>query len=378
MPPASAFAHGRLLTNGILVYVRSGELYAVRVDTRQWETFGPAVSVLGGFMTDANSGSASLDVSANGMLAYAPGGVFEWQSGKLVWVDREGRIKPAFEESRPFRYPSISPDGTRAVFTVEQVNDDAWVYEFERDTLIRVTFEDRNMAPIWRPGFDELCYSAVGPGDRSPQLYARSTDGNSPRRKLFENPAENGFCGSWSPDGTTLAFMYFGASGNFDIRTSVEGAAEGPQAFLETRFDEFSPRFSPNGRWIAYVSNESGRREIYVQPFPGPGGKWKISVDGGEGPVWHRQGTELFYRNGPRMMAVDIQLEPEPVIGRARLLFKGDFSVGRLPWATDYDVSPDGKRFLMVVRDTAPEVREIRIVQNWFRDVEARLDAAGE
>ena len=370
--------HGSLLANDILVYVRAGELLAVRVDTQRWETFGPVARVLRGFMTDANSGSASLDFSDDGMLAYAPGEVYEWQSGQLVWVDRKGGIEPALEESRPFRFPSISPDGTRAVFTIEEINDDVWIYEFERGNLTRLTFEDRNIAPIWRPGFDEICYSAIGPTDDAPQIYVHPTDGRSLRRRLFESPAEHGFCGSWSPDGRTLSYMHFGADGNFDIRIAGNGATEDPVPFLETRFQEHSARFSPDGKWIAYVSDESGQREIYIQPFPGPGRKWKISANGGEGPVWHRAGTELFYLNGPRMMAVDLRSKPEVVIGRARSLFEGDFSMGRLDWVTNYDVSPDGQRFLMIVRDSVPEVREIRVVQDWFRDVEAKLDAAGE
>ena len=370
--------YGRLLPNDILVYVRSGELLAVRVDTQRWKTFGPVTQVLGGFMTDANNGSASLDFSDDGLLAYAPGEVYEWQSGQLVWVDREGGIEPAIRESRPFRYPSVSPDGTRAVFTIEEINDDVWIYEFERDTLTRLTLEDRNIGPIWRPGFDEICYSAVGPTDASPQLYTHSTDGRPSRRRLFEGLDDFGFCGSWSPDGMTLSYMHFDADTNFDIRTSGDGATESPVPFLDTRFDEHSPRFSPDGKWIAYVSTESGRPEVYIQPFPGPGQRLKISTGGGEGPVWHPEGTELFYLDDSRMMAVDIQLEPEVLIGRAHSLFHGNYSRGRLHWVTNYDVSRDGKRFLMTVRDPVPKIREIRVVQDWFRDVEAKLDAAGE
>jgi Tol biopolymer transport system component len=369
--------HGSLLPNDILVYVRAGELLAQRVDTQRWETLGPVVPVLDGFMTDANSGSLSLDFSDDGMLVYAPGEVFEWQSGQLVWVDRDGHAEPALEESRPFRYPALSPDGMRAVFTIEEINDDIWIYEFERDSLTRLTFEDRNMAPIWRPGHEEICYSAVGPADEAPQIYAHSTDGRTPRRRMFEDPDENGFCGSWSPDGSTLSYMHFGDDAKFDIKTVGNGAAGDPVPFLETRFAEYSSRFSPDGKWIAYTSDESGRLEIYIQPFPGPGRKWKISTDGGVSPVWHSAGTELFYLEGTRMMAVEIRLKPEVSIGRARSLFDGNYSRGRLHWVPTFDVSPDGERFLMILRDEVPEVREIRVVQDWFRDVEAKLDAAG-
>ncbi len=367
---------GHLLPNGILVYVRSAELLAVRIDTKRWETVGPAIPVLDGFMTDASSGAVSIDFSDNGSLAYAPGGAYVWQSGQLVWSDREGTIEPVIEESRPFRFPKISPDGSRAAFTIEEINDDLWIYDFAGGRLTRLTFEDRNLAPVWRPGFDEISYSTVGSFGASPKLYAVPSDGRSPRRRLLDEFGAV-FSGSWSADGMTLIFMNWSGE-SFDIQTVGDGATASPVPFLETRFNENSAQFSPDGKWIAYASDESGTFEIYLRPFPGPGGKRRVSVDGGTGPVWHPDGTELFFLNGIRMMAADIRLEPELTVGRTHMLFEGRYAKNRLSWVTNYDVSPDGQRFLMIVQDVFPEIREVRIVQDWFRDVAAKLDAAGE
>ncbi len=367
---------GRLLPGGILVYVRGGELLAVRVDTDRWETVGPVTQVLGEIMTDANTGSASFGLAMDGTLVYVPGEIYAWQSGRLVWVDRFGNTEPVIEESRPFRYPSISPDGTRALLSIEEINDDIWIYEFNRGALARITFGNRNIFPIWRRGTDDICYSAVGQTDRAPQMYLQSTNDGSEPRRVFEHE-EWGFCNSFTPDGSTMTYMHFAADGGQDVK-KVDLETGDATPLIDTRFEEHSSRISPDGKWIAYVSDESGQHEVYLQPLSGRGGKKKVSTAGGIGPTWHRAGTELFYVEGTRMMAVPIRLGPEVTIGQAQSLFEGDFSMGRLDWISNYDVSPDGKRFLMIVRDPVPEIREIRVVQNWFDDVEAKLVAAGD
>jgi hypothetical protein len=146
------------------------------------------------------------------------------------------------------------------------------------------------------------------------------------------------------------------------------------QPFLRTRFDEAVPRFSPDGRWLAYVSNESGHNEIYVQPYPGPDGKWQISTEGGREPVWNRNGRELFYRSGDKMMAVEITTQPNFIVGKPRMLFEGRY---RPTPATspNYDVSPDGQRFLMLkpVEQAQSAPTQINVVLNWFEELKRRV-----
>ncbi len=151
----------------------------------------------------------------------------------------------------------------------------------------------------------------------------------------------------------------------------LEGERE-PQPFLQTPFDETAAVFAPNGRWLAYVSNESGRNEIFVQPFPGPGGKWQISTGGGTEPVWSRNGLELFYRNGNQMMAVEIATEPNFSPGTPKMLFEGDFRTGLVSRA-DYDVTPDGQRFLMVQLGDVLKESQINVVLNWFEELKQRV-----
>jgi Tol biopolymer transport system component len=178
---------------------------------------------------------------------------------------------------------------------------------------------------------------------------------------------------SWSPDGQTLAFtdVLDRVTGTGDIRMLPLEDKQELWAFLDTEFDESGAMFSPNGRWLAYMSNETGRDEVYVQPFSvtGPRGTKQISVSGGTEPLWAPDSRELFYRNGDKMMAVAIETEPELSIGTPRLLFEERFSPGP-PWARrNYDISPDGKRFLMIKREQDLVPTEIIVVLNWFEEL---------
>jgi dipeptidyl aminopeptidase/acylaminoacyl peptidase len=178
---------------------------------------------------------------------------------------------------------------------------------------------------------------------------------------------------SWSPDGQLLAFTELNPTTGWDIWVVRLGDHK-TQPFLRTPFTEGGPRFSPDGRWLAYVSNESGRNEIYVQPYPGPGGKRQISTEGGAEPVWNRNGRELFYRNGDKMMAVDIATQPSFAAGKPRMLFEGPY----LPTAAtiqNYDVSPDGQRFLMLKPSESAESspKQINVVLNWFEELKQKV-----
>jgi len=186
---------------------------------------------------------------------------------------------------------------------------------------------------------------------------------------------------SWSPDGQVLAFIEISPTTGRHIWTLRmgdpslgSGQVRKPQPFLQSPFTESAPRFSPNGRWLAYTSNESGRFEIYVQPYPGPGGKWQISTEGGTEPVWNPNGRELFYRIGGKMMAVDVTIQPSFSVGKPKMLFEGQFEPAPATFP-NYDVSPDGQRFLMLKpteqEQAAPT--QINVVLNWFEELKRRV-----
>jgi Tol biopolymer transport system component len=184
---------------------------------------------------------------------------------------------------------------------------------------------------------------------------------------------------SFSPDGQSLVFREqtnTTAQDLWVLRLSdpgTPGQARKVELFLRTPFGEAAARFSPDGRWLVYSSDESGRREIYVQPYPGPGGKWQISTDGGREPIWNPNGRELFYRNGDKMMAVDIATQPGFSAGRPRVLFGGPYVLSPTTTA-NYDVSPDGQRFLMLKGGEEQQAAtQIHVVLNWFEELKRRV-----
>jgi hypothetical protein len=186
---------------------------------------------------------------------------------------------------------------------------------------------------------------------------------------------------SWSPDGHLLAFHEVNPATQRDIwvlrmgdSSTSSGQVRKAQPFLRTPFDELVPKFSPDGRWLAYISNESGRYEVYVQPYPGPGGKWQISTEGGSEPVWNPNGRELFYRSGGKMMAVDIATQPGFAAGKPRMLFEGRYEPAPFP-AANYDVSSDGQRFLMLKPTEPAEAAptQINVVLNWFEELKQKV-----
>jgi Tol biopolymer transport system component len=246
-----------------------------------------------------------------------------------------------------------------------------WLYDLSREKLTRITFGGSvNQDSIWTPDGKRIAVQSNREGTLN--LFWQLADGSGGVEHLVSSEYDN-FPISWSPDGQLLAFAEVNPTTGYDIwvlRLSDRKA----QPFLRTTFNESAAHFSPDGRWLAYISDESGRFEIYVQPYPGPGGKWQISTEGGMDPVWNPNGRELFYRSGDKMMAVDITTQPGFAAGKPRLLFEGRYEPAPVPIA-NYDVSPDGQRFLMVKpteqEQAAPT--QINVVLNWFEELKRRV-----
>ena len=357
--------HGRYIPTGHLVYARANTLMAVPFDLARLEVTGSPVPVVEGVMQGANSGVAHFAFSDLGSLVYVPGGTQDIER-TLVWVNRQGEVEPLAAPPRTYDDPRLSPDGGRLAVQIFGATSDVWIYDILRKTMTRLTFEGSNDGPLWTPDGQRVTFDSTragGPGS----LFWKPADGSGAAEQLTTTSQYRNIATSWSPDGKMLAFSESGVNDIWVL--PFEGESK-PQPFLQTPFLEGAARFSPDGRWVAYTSNESGRFEIYVQPFPGPGGKWQISTEGGTEAVWAGNGQELFYRNGEQMLAVDITTQPAFSAGSPELLFEGqyfnDSSVG-YP-AANYDVTPDGQRFLMI-REEQPEVPQINVVLNWFEEL---------
>jgi WD40 repeat protein len=349
---------------GHLVYVRGGRLMAVPFDVDRLQVKGTAVPVAEN-VREASTGAAEFGLSPQGSLVYVPGGT----QSRLVWVSRNGKEQPLAAPAHAYDTARLSPDGRRvAVGIGAEQGTQIWIYDLSREpALTRLTFEGtNNISPVWTPDGKRIVFQSNKEGP--PNLFWQLADGSGGPERLTTSEHLQAPM-SWSPDGQLLAFIEVNPTTGRDIwvqRLSDRKA----QPFVRTPFNETAPRFSPDGRWLAYASDESGHDEIYVQPYPGPGGKWLISTEGGTEPAWNPNGRELFYRSGDKMMSVDIATQPGFAAGKPRMLFEGQYEGASIPTA-NYDFSPDGQRLLMVTKES--EQKQINVVLNWFEELKRRV-----
>ena len=354
----------RYVSSGhVVVATRSGTLLAVPFDPSRLEITGSAVPVADGLVVGPGGG-ARMGMSRDGAFAYVSGPV---ALRELVMVDRAGRARVLPAGPQAYIAPRVSPDGRQIAVEVDEldlVNSDVWVYDMAQHTRTRLTFDQSAHRPIWTQDGRRIVYSRgqFGQGD----LSWIPADGSGPAELLLVAP-EDQWAGDVTPDGRTLLFR---SGGGGPVRSIHTLSLQGPrtaQPFLANQFDNHSPSLSPDGHWVASVSNESGRLEVYVRPFPGSGGRWQVSLDGGSEPVWAANGHELFYRNGTKMMVAAIALHPTFTVGARRELFEGNYVND--PVYRSYDVTRDGQAFVMV-RSPKPSADFI-VVLNWFDQLRA-------
>jgi len=292
-------------------------------------------------------------VSPTGTVVYAGA---DFSRSSLAWVDRGGRVEPVTSEQRDYWQPALSPDGERLAV---RIGRDLWLHDLKRSSWNRLTFSGYSAYPSWTRDGNNIVYSSNVSGDLD--LYSLPISGTAVARHLLQRPSLQVPC-SVAPDGT-IGFVDLQSGTSRAIWTLDPKGKATP--FLTTPFNEMQCRFSPDGRYLAYVSDESGRREVYVQPYPGPGEKVAISINGGSNPVWSRDGKELFFRQGGAMMVVNVKPSPVFSASRERQLFTStDFG-----FRPEFDVSPDGSRFLMVRRDPGSVPTQLDVILNWFDEL---------
>ena len=358
-----------------LVYSFEDTVRAVRFDADRLEVLSDPIPVLEG-LTGRLSGRVNLDVSDNGALVYQQGGL-PTGTRTLVWVDRQGNEEDVPAEARPYNSVRLSPDG-RAVVT--QVSDpdnfDVVIYDLERDTPTRFTFDPAiDQHPIVTPDGERVVFTSSRDGVGN--LHWKAADGTGQVHRLTTSDNIQA-ASSFTPDGGTLVIGEVVPGGAIDsgsLSMDGEGSVEW---LLQEEFYEGYPEISPDGHWMAYVSNESGQFEIYVRPFPNVNdGKRQISRDGGYWPLWGPDGNELFYQTnqGPGVMTVmvaPIETEPTLIVGNSVPLFDGPYRQLAVNNPRPYDIARDGQRFLMLKENIDPEARDesaIILVQNWIEEL---------
>jgi eukaryotic-like serine/threonine-protein kinase len=352
---------GRYVASGHLLYSRDDALMVVPFDLARLQVSGSAAPLPERALDDEGP---HFSVSDSGILAYVPASARRFER-RLVWVDAAGNVEPLPIPSRAYTDPTISPDGRSVAFTTLGAVETVGIYDFARHTLsaLTATTAGSSQAPVWAPDGSRLADRGTRAGFRN--LFWKAVDGSAEEVRLttsedLQTPT------SWS-NANQLAFTDVSVATGYDIWVLPMAGGQ-PQAVLKTTAIEANPTFSRDGRWLAYISTESGTSEVYVRPFPGPGRRLQVSTDGGFEPVWSRNGRELFYRRGDVMMASAITTDPALTAGLPRTLFKGLY-MNTDTGGAGYDVAADG-RFLMVQPVEAPQpATSISLVLNWFDEL---------
>jgi len=351
--------HARYVPTGHLVYARAGAIEAVRFDLATLQVTGPSVPILDRVLMHSSVGTAQLVFSSDGLLVYVPGG--DRAKSTPVWVDRQGNVEPLAMPAQIYGTPKISPDGKRLAILIRGPPRNVYIYDIASGRETRLTLEGNNYAPVWTPDGKRITFCSDRQGEGTCSLFWKPADGSGEAELLRTRQYAFGPT-SWSADGKLLAFDQGG-----DIWVlSLEGGRE-PELVIGTEFFEWGPAFSPDGRWIAYISDKDGKFQVYVQPYPAMDRVWQVSDDFGGEPIWSPKGDELFYRNGDKWMVVSISTKPEFSPGTPRLLFEGPYN--NVP-GVSYDVAPDAQRFLALQPEyDDSQVRELQVVTNWFEEL---------
>jgi eukaryotic-like serine/threonine-protein kinase len=349
---------------GDLIFAREGRLWATRFDAKQLALVGAPVPVEEFASEVSVVDSAEVALSRSGAFAIVPGS--GEPKGSLVWRDRTGKTTAALDERLTMRLPRLSPDSKHVGLSViDGSRADVWTFDLDGGARLRLTTANTNRRTIWSPDGTQIAFFSVGDtrATADQDLFVMPSVGGQPSRLLARPLAQ------W-PDSWSSAGLVFEDGLGFSRDLWLLPSSGEARPLVVSRFNERMATVSPNGRWLAFVSDESGRAEVYIQPFPDPGPKIPVSRDGGLQPVWAKHGRELFYIEGESLVAATVQQDPFRITGRQRLFDLKGLRID--PYETGYDVAADG-RFLMVQHEQG-EARTIHVVVNWLQELRQALN----
>jgi len=355
---------------------------AVAFDLQKLEVIGQPVPVVPDVMhflnsnnSDHNSGAGQYHISDSGSLAYAPGGIIPDPENLLVWVDQKGNEEPISSHTKPYFAPRLSPDGQKIVYFTGGTEAYTAVYDIDRDIATQVISEGISSWPIWTPDGSKIVFAW---SDYSiDNIYMMPADGSKAMERLttsenYQAPS------SFSQDGNLLAYVE--SRGEIGDILIYDFRDKSTSPFLATEHNEGYPEFSPDGRWIAYCSDQEdeGLFKVYIRSSSGTGETIKVSPEWGHSPLWARDGKKIFYKRGRQMWVADVQTKPSFSVGRPRLLFENR-RLSVINPVRGYDISLDDQSFLMVKseeREPRP-MTEMILIQNWFEEIK-RLVPTGK
>ena len=367
----------RYVSTGHVIYALADGLFAVAFDVDSLSVLGGPVSLVQGVVRANGAASANYMVSDDGTLFYlADSGGF---ASPLVWVDRTGSVDVI--ETIPLKgygTPRLSSDGEQVLVVAD---GDAWIYDLASGRETRVTTDgETELYADWTPSGGEVAYTSIRESGGGTNIWIEPADGSGQARQLTALDGLVHF-DAWAPDGRTFSAHQHGTGSTNQLMVRFDGTDVESEVWLEREFTDSNAVFSPDGRYVAHVSAQTGQREIQIRPFPGPDGQTTVSVGGGEEPAWAANG-ELFYRrpDGYAVMVVDVSTEPTLSIGEPRELFRGTVSPGGSPRAR-YTVTADGTQFLMSADQVASGETatggsggpQVTVVLNWFEELKERV-----
>ncbi|MBV9496635.1 MAG: serine/threonine-protein kinase [Acidobacteria bacterium] len=354
--PNAYFA--RYAPTGHLLFIRSGNLMAVPFDPDKLEAGTNAVVVMPNISHGGADGEAQFALSKTGSLVYANGGDSAPLSS-LFWIDASGRQTPIVPTKRHYGGIDVAPDGRSAVVAIETSTYDVWNLDFERDSMTRLSYGGDDAGGVITPDGSRVIFTSSRTGAYN--FYTRAIDGTGAEERLTTSTHDQEHA-CVSPDGKTMVFGQFGRRS--DLWTMPLYTRQ-PRELIATEFDETEPAISPDGRWLAYTSNESGDYQVYITSFPTPAGKWQVSTDGGNSARWMPDGRSIVYHNGPKLLIAPLETTPRPRAGKPRLIVEGKYD-------EDYDVAPDN-RIAIALSEGRKTTEEFQLVVNWFEELRRRV-----
>ncbi len=346
------------MPTGHIVYTDDGGISAVPFDLLTNNVTGSAVPILADVRREGY-GISQLAFSADGWLAYIPGA--DTRISKPLWVDRNGIEDPIPLPPQTYGTFRLSPDGSQVALLINGPATDVWLFDFKRATPPRrLTVGGNKVSPIWSPDGQHVAFGAFDvPNQGSGHgIFQQGIDGG-PVLPLVRGDASM-HSGSWATSGLLVYYS------KWDIWVARQGELEDPEVFVRTSASEWGPALSPDGRFIAYTSDESGEYQVYVKPYPATEARWTISAGYGEEPLWSSAGDEIFFRRGQEWLSVPVKTDPDFAAGTPQVMFKGPYvNVNDL----SYDVAPDAQRFLLLKRQDQPPATRIHVVANWFEEL---------
>jgi serine/threonine-protein kinase len=349
--------HPQYLATGHLVYARGGTMLAVSFDANTRTTSGSPDVILDS-VQESFDGAAQFSVSASGTVVYVPG-ASQGTSRRLITVARSGEVTPLAAPPDAYASPRVSPEGRRLAVSISGEHENIWVHEVAAGTLTQLTFESENTEPVWHPDGERITFSSNRGGALN--LFTVRADGSGAPERLSTSDNVQ-LPGSWSPDGSQLAFVELLPATGRDVLIMKMNQGRAVEPLISTPAHESSPRFSPDGRSLAYVSNESGRNEVYVRSMIGSSQTLQVSSAGGTEPVWSRDSRELFYRADDGVRAV--RVENGGTAGASRALFAGRFESGSID-RINYDVGTSGGFMMVQAAEQQAGDHELHVLFNW-------------